>query len=792
MVSHNSICGGRALRIAVGITALVLLLAGGAGAPSDINISPQSDINNRFIMHRLDAGIPSHREFGMPFRNLTGELTGRGLNAEYRYGRIPENISLPPVRYIEKAAYTITSIITVNASGGADYTRIQDAINASNDGDTILVQSGTYYENVDVNKQLTLRGVDTGGGKPVVIAGGTGSAITLSAGWSTLEGFAAKNSGNNWQDAGIRINSNNNIVKNNLASDNYHGIELFNGNNNTLSGNTMIGNMYNFWLNGYYNSDFDNQIDYSNTVDGKPIYYVKNAKNTVYDSSTNAGTFYCIDCLNVTIKNMKLLKNEVGIFFMNTTGSRIQNVTASNNSFGIIMALSSNNTLSGNNASNNYHVGIHMDSSSNNTLSGNNASNNYGGIDILSSSNNTLSGNNASNNEEGIILFSSGNNTLSGNTASNNLGYGIDLEYSSNNNTLSGNNASNNWVGIYVLEYSSNNNIYNNVFNNTNNFYIENSVSTWNITKTSGTNIIGGPYLGGNVWAYPNGTGFSQIQTCADNNGDDICDSIYTLDGSNIDYLPLAYKFTSTPTANVSISGFSFQPQTINVTAGTTVTWTNLDSVTHTVTSDTGLFDSGSLSTGQTFSRTFNTAGSYDYHCSIHPSMTGSVIVTSDNPPPASISTPQASRGTTWINWSWNNPPDPDFSHVIVYIDNSFAANVNAPLNYYNATGFAPGTTHTISTKTADTAGNINQTWVNNTAATLSTGETKGDVNRNGRRDTGDATLILRSIVGLPIPSQYLPIIPIGDMNCNNRIDTGDATLVLRDIVSLPIPRCWE
>ncbi len=67
-----------------------------------------------------------------------------------------------------------------------------------------------------------------------------------------------------------------------------------------------------------------------------------------------------------------------------------------------------------------------------------------------------------------------------------------------------------------------------------------------------------------------------------------------------------------------------------------------------------------------------------------------------------------------------------------------------------------------------------------------------GDVNNNGRRDTGDSTLILRSIVGLPIPSQYLPILPVGDMNCNGRIDTGDATLILRDVVSLPIPGCWK
>jgi hypothetical protein len=56
--------------------------------------------------------------------------------------------------------------------------------------------------------------------------------------------------------------------------------------------------------------------------------------------------------------------------------------------------------------------------------------------------------------------------------------------------------------------------------------------------QKSGTNIIGGSFLGGNFWGYPNGTGFSQ--TCPDVNGDGICDKSYTLDEKNIDYLPLA------------------------------------------------------------------------------------------------------------------------------------------------------------------------------------------------------------------------------------------------------------
>lgn len=82
------------------------------------------------------------------------------------------------------------------------------------------------------------------------------------------------------------------------------------------------------------------------------------------------------------------------------------------------------------------------------------------------------------------------------------------------------------------------------------------------------------------------------------------------------------------PGANeVFIQGMAFSPSSITVKAGTTITWTNQDAVTHTVTSNTGLFDSGSIGSGGTFSYMFDTAGTYSYHCAIHPSMTAKVIV---------------------------------------------------------------------------------------------------------------------------------------------------------------------
>ncbi|MDR3686702.1 MAG: cupredoxin family copper-binding protein [Coriobacteriia bacterium] len=75
----------------------------------------------------------------------------------------------------------------------------------------------------------------------------------------------------------------------------------------------------------------------------------------------------------------------------------------------------------------------------------------------------------------------------------------------------------------------------------------------------------------------------------------------------------------ATSSAAVTIANFAFSPSNVTVAVGGTVTWTNNDSVPHTVTGAD--FDSGPLSPGKTFSHTFPKAGSFDYKCTIHPSM---------------------------------------------------------------------------------------------------------------------------------------------------------------------------
>lgn len=83
-------------------------------------------------------------------------------------------------------------------------------------------------------------------------------------------------------------------------------------------------------------------------------------------------------------------------------------------------------------------------------------------------------------------------------------------------------------------------------------------------------------------------------------------------------------------TKTVNIHDHAFDPGQLDVSAGTTVTWTNGDTVPHTVTADDGLFDSGTLNPGESYSVWFDGTGTVTYHCKIHPDMKGSVVVGGD------------------------------------------------------------------------------------------------------------------------------------------------------------------
>jgi plastocyanin len=99
--------------------------------------------------------------------------------------------------------------------------------------------------------------------------------------------------------------------------------------------------------------------------------------------------------------------------------------------------------------------------------------------------------------------------------------------------------------------------------------------------------------------------------------------------------------------AEVQVVDFAFEPANVTVSVGATVTWTNIGTRPHTVTADNGAFDSGRLDPGETFSYTFNEAGTFDYFCGFHPDMQGSVVVTAEQPDAIEVATPSPEDATS-------------------------------------------------------------------------------------------------------------------------------------------------
>lgn len=473
--------------------------------------------------------------------------------------------------------------ITVDDDGDADFVSIQAAIDTANDGDTVLVYPGTYSENVDVNKELTIIAASENSDDTIVrsdnpndyvlhvIANNvTISGFTVTGGyygiyfdnvqynrisnnrlsnntdginlWQSCNNELSSNIANSNKRYGIYLFSscNNNDLVDNTAYANNIGIDLFDSYDNVLKNNVMFNNTHNFGVRiGDRVGNMQNDIDTSNSVDGRPIYYLMNTSDVTIDADSNAATVYCIHCQNITIKDQILEDNRYGICLYNTSNSLLKNNTLSNNDIGIFLVASSNNNiLSTNHADLNNMVGIALDFSSSNEIINNTANLNIGaGIELDGGSKNRLI-NNAANwdNDYGIVLDSSEDNMLEDNIiVSNDRGIIIDR---SNNNEIRGNILLNNSEGLRLPD-SDNNTIYNNYFNNTDNvrFYQNNS---WSIERTDGMNIVSGPYLGGNFWADPYGTGFSQ--TGNDSNDDGFCDSPYTIGDDVADQLPLFSK----------------------------------------------------------------------------------------------------------------------------------------------------------------------------------------------------------------------------------------------------------
>lgn len=404
-----------------------------------------------------------------------------------------------------------------NADTGLGYARIQEAINANEtvDGHTIRVDSGTYYENVVVNKSIRLLGED----KYMTIIDGndTGSVVQIGTNNVTVAGFTIVNSkvycygirtalkvgrlrdlniSDNivkWNDIGIYLYCSDSVLSGNEVTENYPGIELSSSNNNTICGNII-----------------------SRHSEGG-LFLINSNNNLIYHNKLLYNSRFSIDLVNSAFN--RVISNEI----LSVVGIEIVYMRSYNN-------VVANNSIS-------YPIpttgfGMQIIWTHDNFIIGNNISNFDGAIFIYDSNNTVFSENRISNDTRyGIFIGRFCNGSIIARNEIVQDTVGIQLCVYSQKTTIIGNTiSSNSKYGIQIDNSGGSMIFHNNFMNNTSNAYVTNgSANIWDDGYPSGGNYWSG-FAGGDLYS-----GRFQNETGSDGMGD----NPYVIDLNNKDGYPL-------------------------------------------------------------------------------------------------------------------------------------------------------------------------------------------------------------------------------------------------------------